>query len=123
SISNSFSKFSKSLMVNFIYRHHFDYSLAELVKPRKKFKIDFSQIDIDVLTSANNSLKDLDSLISEIENNHIKVPVLLRQYIGLNAKIICFNIDPKFSDSLDGFLILDLKNVPQDILDRLSKNI
>ncbi len=123
SISNSFSQFSKSLMVNFIYRYHFDYNLAELVKPRKKFKIDFSRIDIDVLTSGNSSLKDLDSLISEIENNHIKVPVLLRQYIGLNAKIICFNIDPKFSDSLDGFLVLDLKNVPQDILDKLGKNL
>lgn len=123
SISNSFSKFSKSLMVNFIYQNHFDYEMAELVKPRKKFKIDFSKIDIDLLTAGKNSFKNLDSLISEIETKHVKVPVLLRQYIGLNAKIICFNIDPKFSDSLDGFLVLDLRAVPQDMLEKLGKNL
>lgn len=122
SISNSFSTFSKSLMVNFIYRHHFDHEMAQMVKPRKKFKVDFSKIDADILTSSSNSLKTLDGLISEIESSHIKVPVLLRQYIGLNAKIICFNIDPKFSDSLDGFLVLDLENIPQDMLEKLGKN-
>jgi putative hemolysin len=123
SISNSFSKFSKSLIVDFIYRNHFDQEMAEMVKPRKKFKVDYSKIDVDILTSNNSTLKSLDHLINEIETTHIKVPVLLRQYIALNAKIICFNIDPKFSDCLDGFLVLDLENVPQDMLDKLGKNL
>jgi hypothetical protein len=39
----------------------------------------------------------------------MKVPVLLRQYLALNAHIISFNIDPKFADCLDGFLVLDLE--------------
>ncbi|HET8829164.1 MAG TPA: GNAT family N-acyltransferase [Pelobium sp.] len=123
SISNAFSKFSKSLIVNFIYRNHFDSEMAHMVKPRKQFKVDFSKIDADLLTASSNSLKNLDSLIAEIETTHIKVPVLLRQYIALNAKIICFNIDPKFSDCLDGFLVLDLQNVPADMLEKLGKNI
>jgi putative hemolysin len=123
SISNSFSQFSKSLIVDFIYRNHFDTEMAQMVKPRKKFKIDYSKIDAEILTSTSISLKNLDSLIGEIETTHLKVPVLLRQYIGLNAKIICFNIDPKFSDSLDGFLVLDLENVPSDLIDKLSKNL
>lgn len=123
SISNAFSKFSKSLIVNFIYRNHFDTEMAEMVKPRKQFKVDFSKIDADILTAKSSSLKNLDSLIAEIETTHIKVPVLLRQYIALNAKIICFNIDPKFSDCLDGFLVLDLENVPADMLDKLGKNL
>ncbi len=123
SISNAFSKFSKSLIVNFIYRNHFDSELAHMVKPRKKFKVDFSKIDADLLTASSSSLKNLDSLIAEIETTHIKVPVLLRQYIALNAKIICFNIDPKFSDCLDGFLVLDLQDVPHDMLEKLGKNI
>ena len=123
SISNSFSKFSKSLIVDFIYKNHFDQEMAQMVKPRKKFKVNFSKIDVDILTANNSSLKSLDHLINEIETSHIKVPVLLRQYIALNAKIICFNIDPKFSDCLDGFLVLDLENVPQDMLDKLSKNL
>ena len=123
SISNSFSKFSKSLIVEYINRNHFDHEMAQYVKPRKKFKVDFSSIDSDLLMTGEDSLKSLDNLISEVESRNMKVPVLLRQYIALNAKIICFNIDPKFSDCLDGFLVLDLEKVPQDILDKLGKNL
>jgi hypothetical protein len=50
----------------------------------------------------------------------MKIPVLLRQYIALNGKIICFNIDPQFSDSLDGFLVVDVANIPPDMLGKLS---
>jgi len=123
SISNSFSKFSKSLIVDYINRNHFDEELAQYIKPRKKFKIDFSSIDSDLLMEGEDSFKGLDNLISEVETRNMKVPVLLRQYVALNAKIICFNIDPKFADCLDGFLVLDLKKVPQDILDKLGKNL
>ncbi len=123
SISNTFSTFSKSLIVDYITRHHFDHEMAQYVKPRKDFKVDFNSIDTDLLMSTENSLKGLDNLISEIETRNMKLPVLLRQYIALNAKIICFNIDPKFADCLDGFLVLDLEKVPKDMMERLGKNM
>jgi putative hemolysin len=123
SISNSFSTFSKSLIVDYINRNHFDEKLARFIKPRRKFKVDFSSIDTDLLMAGEDTFKGLDALISEVETRNMKVPVLLRQYIALNAKIICFNIDPRFANCLDGFLVLDLKKVPQDILDKLGKNL
>ena len=123
SISNSFSNFSKSLIVDYINRHHFDHEMAQFVRPRKKFKVDMESIDTDLLMEGEDTFKGLDALISEVETRNIKVPVLLRQYIALNAKIICFNIDPKFADCLDGFLVLDLEKVPQDILEKLGKNL
>ncbi|MFA6947241.1 MAG: GNAT family N-acyltransferase, partial [Pedobacter sp.] len=122
SISNNFSKLSKSLIVDFISKNHFDHELAQYVKPRKNFKLDFAKIDKDLLLESRETLKNLDSLISEIEISQVKVPVLLRQYLALNAKIICFNIDPKFSDCLDGFLVVDLKKIPEEMLEKLSKN-
>ena len=123
SISNKFSKFSKSLIVNYISTHHFDLELAQYVKPRKKFKVDLSRIDPELLLETNGSLKDLDDLISSIETSGMKIPVLLRQYIALNARIICFNIDPKFSDSLDGFLVVDMDKIPAEIIEKLGKNL
>ncbi|MES2062656.1 MAG: lysophospholipid acyltransferase family protein [Bacteroidota bacterium] len=123
SISNSFSQFSKSLIVDYINRNHFDHEMAQYVKPRKKFKVNFENIDTDLLLSAGDSFKGLDNLISEVETHNMKVPVLLRQYLALNAHIISFNIDPKFADCLDGFLVLDLEKVPQDILEKLGKNL
>jgi hypothetical protein len=49
------------------------------------------------------------------------VPVLIRQYIQMNAKILGFNIDPKFNDCLDGFLLLDSLLMPKEMKDQLSK--
>jgi putative hemolysin len=122
SISNNFSKFSQSLIVDFITRNHFDYDLAHYVKPKNKFKADLSPIDTDLLVESSDTLKDLDSLISDIENSHIKIPVMLRQYLNLNAKIISFNIDPKFADCLDGFLVVDMQNIPPEMLEKIGKN-
>jgi len=123
SISNSFSNFSKSLIVDYINRNHFDHEMAQYVKPRKKFKVDFSKIDTEILMAGEDNFKVLDDLISEVETRNMKVPVLLRQYISLNASIICFNIDPKFADCLDGFLVLDFEKVPQDMIEKLAKNL
>jgi len=75
------------------------------------------------LVDSSESFKDLDSIIGDIENSHIKIPVLLRQYMNLNAKIISFNIDPKFSDCLDGFLVVDTHNIPPEMLEKLGKNL
>ncbi|MBC7913460.1 MAG: lysophospholipid acyltransferase family protein [Pyrinomonadaceae bacterium] len=122
SISNSFSKFSKSLIVDYVSKNHFDHELAQYVKPRKKFKVDFSKIDADLLLNSKETLKGLEDLISDVETSHLKIPVMLRQYLALNAKIICFNIDPKFSDSLDGFLVVDMAKIPAEMLEKLGKN-
>jgi putative hemolysin len=121
SISNSFSNFSKSLIVDYINRNHFDHEMAQYVKPRKKFKVNLESIDTDLLMAGEDTFKGLDNLIGEVETRNMKVPVLLRQYIAMNAKIICFNIDPKFADCLDGFLVLDLEKVPHDMLEKLEK--
>jgi putative hemolysin len=120
SISNNFSKFSQSLIVDYIEKNHFDHEMARYVKPRNRFKAEMPKADTELLLESKESLKDLDHLISDIEETKMKIPVLLRQYIALNGKIICFNIDPQFSDSLDGFLVVDVANIPPDMLDKLS---
>jgi len=68
-------------------------------------------------------LKDLDSLISEIETSNMRMPVLLRQYLALNAKITSFNTDPEFSNCLDGFLGIGIETIPKQMLKKLGKNI
>ena len=65
----------------------------------------------------------LDKMIGDIEPSSDKLPVLLKKYISLNAKIIGFNIDPKFNMCLDGLLILDIFDVPMKTIESLSKEI
>lgn len=121
SISNDFSDLSKTLIVEYIRNNCYDHTLANYIEPKKKFNIELPEIDSELLLNNKDSIKSLDSLISEIEKDHIKVPVLLRQYIQLNAKIIGFNVDPKFNNSIDGFLVLDISKVPADTLKMLNK--
>lgn len=122
SISNNFSKLSKTLMIEFIKNNCFDKELEKYVSPKKQFYAELPTIDSEVLLNNKDSIKSLDSLISEIEINHNKVPVLLRQYIQLNAKIIGFNVDPKFNDSIDGFLVLDITKIPEETYKMLGKS-
>ena len=46
------------------------------------------------------------------------MPVLLRQYLKLNAKLLGFNIDPNFGDALDALMMVDLATVDRAILNR-----
>ncbi len=123
SISNQFSKFSKDLIIKFLKRNHFNYDLGRLITPRKKFKV-HSKYDTDiVLENARNDINKVDRFISDIEPTNFRMPVLLKKYLKQNAKIIGFNIDPKFNNALDGLIILDLYEVPFNMIESLSKEV
>ena len=44
----------------------------------------------------------------------------MRQYLKQNAKFIGFNLDPNFSDALDGFVVLDVSKLPKETIEFLS---
>lgn len=124
SISNQFSKMSKTLITEFIKSNFFNDELAKLIKPRTQFKANFPEVDTDIiLETTHNDINKFDKLIEEIEPANFKLPVLLKKYIKLNARIIGFNIDPKFNDALDGLIMLDLFNVPLETIRSLSKEL
>jgi putative hemolysin len=115
SISNDFSGFSKDLLIAFIKKNYYNPELAKWVYPKKEFKVKSDPQDIYVvLENHSNDLQKLDKFISGIEPNYLKIPVLLKQYLKQNARIIGFNVDPDFNDCLDGLMILDLKDVPEE---------
>jgi putative hemolysin len=123
SISNQFSKFSKDLITKFLREFHYDESLAKYITPRTRFKPNL-KFDTDIiLEKAKDDMNKIDKIISDIEPDNFKMPVLLKKYLKQNAKIIGFNIDPKFNDALDGLIVLDLFEVPYNTIESLSKEI
>ncbi|NCP46657.1 MAG: glycerol acyltransferase, partial [Flavobacteriales bacterium] len=56
------------------------------------------------------------------EPDKIRIPVLIKKYIKLNAKIVGFNVDPNFNNTLDGLIFLDLLEVPQLTINQLAKD-
>ncbi len=60
----------------------------------------------------NTLLPDVDSIsvpISDIETDGKGVPILLKQYLKLGGKLLGFNVDPSFSETLDGLVLVDLR--------------
>lgn len=116
SISSSYSEISRALLMRFIRKHYFDEKLAALVKVKKEFEVKQDEELESLLENFPDNLQEMDKLIAEIEPSHFKMPVLLKKYIKQNARIIGFDIDPKFNNCLDGLMMLDLKNLPEDTL-------
>lgn len=124
SISSSYSRFSRSLIMEYVRRNHFDAELAAHVRPRKRFRVKPDSADRDALVEASNAdLKRMDKLIAEVDPQERAMPVLLKKYLLLNGSIVGFNRDPKFNDALDALLLLDLSRVPARTIDDLRKGM
>ena len=123
SISSTYSKTSQGLMVKYIMKYHWDKKLAKEIQPKMAFKSKFDDIDYNVLVDcSNNQLKLLDNIIEDIDPYHNKVPVLLKKYFAQNAKVIGFNVDPLFNDALDGFMLTDIEDLPEENFDTFNLN-
>ncbi len=122
SISNEFSKFSQSLIVDFIKKNHFNHEMAKYIFPRKDFYVQAAmKVDKEIILDSRD-ISRIDRVIKDVEKS-IRIPVLLKKYLSLNAEIIGFNIDPKFNNALDGLIMLDIYNVPENVIQSLSKEI
>jgi putative hemolysin len=121
SISNSFSKLSKELLVDYIRKNYFDETYAKYIRPRKRFKYAFDEYTDTLSREHAASIQSLDGLIEEIEHYKLRIPVLIKKYLQLNARIIAFNLDPKFNNSLDGFLMINIDHIPEKAFDLIHR--
>lgn len=117
SISNKFSKFSKSLMVEYLLQKHGDPEVARHIHPRKPFKPKLEEKYLQlVMESTHDDLNKFDRMIDEVEPGEMRFPVLIKKYLKQNARIVCFNVDPLFNDSLDGFMYIRIKDLPEETM-------
>lgn len=122
SISDDYSATSKEMIIRFIMTHHFDWKLARSITPRNAYKFKTVDQNLNVLMETMDAdINSLDKFIGDVDEMNSGLPVLLKKYIKLNAKIIGFNVDPKFNNCLDGLMALDLCDIPQNTIESLSK--
>lgn len=114
SISNQFSNFSKSLMIEFMKSHYYDPYVAQYVHPKKEFKVKLKDADKDfVFDESEADLNKFDKIIDEVEPGALRLPVLLKKYIKQNAKLVAFNVDPLFNNSVDGLMYIKIADLPE----------
>ena len=119
SISAEYSSPSRALIVAYLKSLHGEDGLAEYVKPRRPFRAPrLGHCDPSNFSSLLSNLDELSEIIADIEPDHKKLPVLLRHYLNLGGRVVEFNVDRRFSNALDGLLVLDLAKVGRKQLDR-----
>jgi putative hemolysin len=114
SISNQFSDFSKSLMIEFMKSHYYDPYIAQYVHPKKEYKVKLKDADKDfVFNEAEADLNKFDKFIEEVEPGNLRLPVLIKKYIKQNARVIAFNVDPLFNNAIDGLMYIRIADLPE----------
>ncbi|MGB3591749.1 MAG: lysophospholipid acyltransferase family protein [Nonlabens sp.] len=114
SISNKFSNFSKSLMIEFMKSNYYDPYLAQYITPKKDFKVKLADADKDfIFDESAADLNKFDRLIDELEPNELRLPVLIKKYVKQNAKVIAFNVDPLFNNAVDGLMYIRIADLPE----------
>jgi len=114
SISNQFTDFSKSLMIEFMKSHYYDPYVAQYIHAKKDYKVKLKDADKDfVFNEAEADLVKFDKIIDEIEPGILRLPVLIKKYIKQNARVIAFNVDPKFNNAIDGLMYIRIADLPE----------
>jgi putative hemolysin len=113
SISNQFSDFSKSLMIEFMKSHYYDPYVAQYIHPKKEYKLKLKDADKDfIFDEAEADLVKFDKIIDEIEPGNLRLPVLIKKYIKQNARVVAFNVDPLFNNAIDGLMYIRISDIP-----------
>jgi len=119
SISNEYSRLSREMIVRYFESREDGREFADLIQPRTPFRTPrLRRWDCRAFCNALHNLDELAEPISDLEEDGKGLPILIKQYAKLGGKLVGFNLDRKFSDVVDGLVIVDLRQTDPDVLGR-----
>jgi putative hemolysin len=119
SINKEYQSSSRQLMVKFLKVHNYMPELANKVKAITPFRAErIKGWDRKHTKRIINSIDDVSMVVSDLEPDDKGVPILLKQYLKLGGKLLGFNVDPNFSDVLDGLILVDITKTDPKIMER-----
>jgi putative hemolysin len=123
SISNKYNSLSREMIVRYFEQRRDksedDRDFAELIRPRTPFRAPkLRRWDCAALCSLLRDLDELAEPISDVEEDGKGLPILLKQYAKVGGRLVGFNLDRKFSDVVDGLVIVDLRKTDPAVLER-----
>ncbi len=119
SISNDYSKASREMIYRYFEARMQEDELAGLIEPRRPFRpAGLRPWDCRAMCHALRDLDELSQPINDVESDGKGLPILLRQYAKIGGKLLGFNVDRKFSNVLDGLVVVDLRKTEPALLER-----
>lgn len=101
-------------MIEFMKSHYYDPYIAQYISPKKEYKVKLKDADKDFVFDASKAdLQKFDKIIDEIEPGALRIPVLIKKYVKQNARLVAFNVDPKFNNAVDGLMYIKVSDIPE----------
>ena len=113
SISARYSQASRAEMAAFLEGHHRDLANARMVEPLHR-----TSIASTTLNDGPATVGEVDKRIATLEADGKGMPVLLRQYLKLGARLLAISDDPAFGNVTDALMAVDLTAVSPSLLRR-----
>ncbi len=117
SISQQYSTLARAfladaMMTNFSVSQKWQ----QQVRPQAPLRVSGKLWTRDVLASLGN-IAVINKLLGNLDRGK-RIPILLRHYLALNGRFASFAVNTGFNDSLDGLVIVDLREAPIKYLNR-----
>jgi putative hemolysin len=117
SISADYRSLSQRMIVAFLERNRKMTGWSDWVRPTNPFRE--ARWPGAPRGPANlTDLEEVSTFISEIESDQKGIPILLKQYLRLDGRLLSYNVDPDFANVLDVLIVVDLLRSPQKALQR-----
>lgn len=118
SISADYSMASREVLTKYLSAHTVDAELLKMLRPKNPPRTAAENVNQPEMFARVFSLDDISDWISMFESDGKGVPVLVKHYMKLGGKFLGFNVDAKFSNVLDGLLLVDLRQAKPELLAR-----
>ena len=115
SISGRYTPASRRLIVDYLWRHRGERRLARHVRPRRPFR---DRARASTCEPPPTTIDQLSRAVARLEPDGKSIPVLLRHYLRLGARVLGFSVDPDFADALDALMVVDLREIEPALLAR-----
>jgi putative hemolysin len=119
SVSNQYSPASRELIARYFEKQNAAEEWRGAVRARRPLRGNLVQKwETEALCSLLPDVEDLSAPIADLEPDGKGIPILVRQYVKLGGKLLAFSVDPRFANTLDGFVMVDLSRTSPEILAR-----
>ena len=113
SISGRFPSLAKDMLI-FYYSHYFQ-NEYELIESKMPYQYSSHIQDLKSIFDLNDRKKDFKTLKTTLNTMGVAIPTLFKQYSDIceegGVKFLGFNVDPNFSNCIDGFILVNVKKI------------
>ncbi|MBC8144301.1 MAG: lysophospholipid acyltransferase family protein [bacterium] len=119
SLSADYAPASRTILTQYLERTALHEEYASMVRPRSPWRPRrFTHYDEHAFARLMRDMEELSWTVNDIEADDKGVPVLMRQYLKLGARLLSLNVDESFGGCIDGLILVDLTKTDPAMLSR-----